>query len=91
MYSPGYSRRTLMALEYSQQIFEKYSNIKFHENPLIGCRVVLCGRSDGRTDIHDEANNGSSQFCERALKMWRQIIIFLLENLKDRAALEIRH
>jgi len=66
MYSRGYSRQILMALEYSQQIFEKYSNIKFHENPFIGCQAVLCGRTDGRTDTHDEANNGSSQFCERA-------------------------
>jgi len=62
MYSPGYSRQTLMALEYSQQIFEKYSNIKFHENPFIGCRVFLCGWKDRRIDTHDEANNGSSQF-----------------------------
>ena len=30
--------------------FEKYSNIKFHENPSGGSRVVPCGRTDGRTD-----------------------------------------
>ena len=35
-----------MKLEFSRQIFEKYSNIKFHENPFIGSRVVPCGRTD---------------------------------------------
>jgi len=30
-----------------------YSNIKFHENPLSGCWVIPCGR----TDKHDEANS----------------------------------
>jgi hypothetical protein len=28
----------------------KTQNIKFHENPSSGSRVVLCGRTDGRTD-----------------------------------------
>ena len=35
----------------SRQTFEKDSNIKFHENPLNGSRVVPCGRTDGQTDI----------------------------------------
>ena len=33
----------------SRQILEKYSNIKFNENPSSGSRVVSCGR----TDRHD--------------------------------------
>jgi len=33
-------------LEFSRQIFEKYSNIKFYENPSIGSRVVSCGQTD---------------------------------------------
>ena len=36
-----------MKLEFSRQIFEKYSNINFHENPSGGSRVVPCGRTDG--------------------------------------------
>jgi hypothetical protein len=32
-------------LEFSRQIFEKYSHIKFHENPSSGSRVVPCGRT----------------------------------------------
>jgi hypothetical protein len=50
-----------MKLEYSRQIFEKYANIKFHENPSSWSRVVPCGE----TDRHDEANSRFSQFCER--------------------------
>ena len=39
-----------MKLEFSGQIFEKYSNIKFRENPSSGSRIVSCGRTDGQTD-----------------------------------------
>jgi len=53
-----------MKLEFSQQISEKYSNIKFHENPSSGSPVVPCGQTDG----HDEADSRFSQFCESALK-----------------------
>jgi len=51
-----------MKLEFTRQIFEKFSNIKFHENPSSGRRVVLCGQKDR----NEEANSRFSQFCERA-------------------------
>jgi predicted DNA-binding WGR domain protein len=39
-----------MKLEFSRLIFEKYSNMKFHENPSRGSGVfVPWGRIDGRT------------------------------------------
>jgi len=38
-----------MELEFSRNIFEKYSNIKFYENSPSGKRVVLCGRTDRQT------------------------------------------
>jgi hypothetical protein len=38
-----------MKLEFSQQIFEKYSNINFHENPPSDSRVF----PNGQTDRHD--------------------------------------
>jgi hypothetical protein len=44
--STRYSCPILIKLEFSRQIFEKYSNIKFHENPSSGSRVVACGRAD---------------------------------------------
>jgi len=40
-----------MELEFSQQSFGKFSDIKFDENPSNGSRVVPCGPTDGRTDI----------------------------------------
>jgi hypothetical protein len=36
---------------FSCQIFEKSSNIKFHEYPPSESGVVFCGRTDGRTDM----------------------------------------
>ena len=38
-----------MKLDYSQQIFEEYPNIKFYENPSIGSRVVPCRQTDRQT------------------------------------------
>jgi hypothetical protein len=35
-----------MELELYGQIFEKYSNTRFHENLSSGNRVVTCGRTD---------------------------------------------
>jgi len=31
--------------------FWKHRNIKFHENPSSGSRVVPCGRTDGQSDM----------------------------------------
>jgi len=39
-----------MKLEFSEQIFEKYSNIKFPENPFSGSQVVPCRQMDRQTD-----------------------------------------
>jgi len=55
-----------MKLELSRQIFEKYSYIKFCENPSSGSRVVPSGQADRQTHRHDEANIRFSQFRERA-------------------------
>jgi len=53
-----------MKLEFSQQIFGKSTNIKFHENPSNESRVVLCGPKDRR----HEANSRFSQFCNMTAK-----------------------
>jgi len=37
-----------MKVEFSRQFLEKYSNIKFNENPSKGSRVVPCRRTDGQ-------------------------------------------
>jgi len=39
-----------MKIEFSRYVIEKYSNIKFRENPSSGSRVVSCGQKDGRKD-----------------------------------------
>jgi hypothetical protein len=59
-----YSCQISTKLIFSRQIFEKYSNMKFHENPSSGRQVVPCGQ----TDRHDEANSRFSQFCASHLK-----------------------
>jgi hypothetical protein len=41
-----YSCLILIKLEFSRQIFVKYSNIELHENPSFGCRDVPCERTD---------------------------------------------
>jgi len=53
-----------MKFDFSRNFFEKFSNIKFHENPSSGRRVVSCGQ----TDRHGEADSCFSKFCERASK-----------------------
>jgi len=42
----SYSYQILMKLEFYEQIFEKHSNIIYHENPSIGSTVVPCRRTD---------------------------------------------
>jgi hypothetical protein len=55
-------RHILMKFEFCRLIFEKYSNIKLHENPLSGSLVFPCGRTDG----YDETNSRFPEFCEIA-------------------------
>ena len=45
--SERYPCQMLIKYEYSLQIFEKSSNVKFHKNPSNGSRVVPCGQADG--------------------------------------------
>jgi hypothetical protein len=40
-----------MKTEFSQQIFEKVSNIKFRKNPSSGSRVVPCGLKDRQMNM----------------------------------------
>jgi hypothetical protein len=45
MQNTRYSFQILTKLEFSRQIFEKSLNIKLHENPSSGSRVVQYGRT----------------------------------------------
>ena len=55
----------LIKLEFSRQVFDEYSNTKFHENPSNGSQVVSCGQ----TDRHDEGNTRFSQILRTRLKI----------------------
>jgi len=46
MQSTRYSTQILTKLEFSGQIFDKYSNRRFHANPSSGSRDVPFGRTD---------------------------------------------
>jgi hypothetical protein len=54
-----------MKYEFSGQILEKCSNIKFHKNVSSGSRFVAYGR----TDWHDQANSHFSLILWTRLKM----------------------
>jgi len=58
----------LIEVEQFPQIFENYSNLRFHKISPVGAEFFHVpgrtgGRTDGRTVRHDEANNRSSQSC----------------------------
>jgi hypothetical protein len=54
MYRNRDSCQILIKFSFSRQIFEKYWNIKFHENLPIGTELFYV---DGRTDRHDKSNS----------------------------------
>jgi hypothetical protein len=55
MLSTCYSRQILIKLEFSRQIFEKYSNIRFHGHPSSMSLFVSCERTDGYPFMRLEA------------------------------------
>ena len=63
--------------------FHTGPNIKFHENPSIGSRVVSCGREAGRTDgqpdEHDEVIVAFRKFANAP-----ETLMFRLKNLTRR-------
>jgi len=67
MYSGLHVKYPLFLLDFKETLifltdFEKYSNMKFQENPSNGSWDVPCQQMDR----HDEANSRYPQFCERA-------------------------
>jgi len=54
-----------MYLDFFRQIFKKYSNIKFHENPPLGAELFHSdGWADGQTNRHNTANNNFAKASE---------------------------
>ena len=58
---PPYSCQILMKLEFSRRIFEEHSNIKFHENPSSGSRVLPSGQTEGRMERRDRRSLGTRE------------------------------
>jgi hypothetical protein len=52
MYITRYYSQILIKGRPSLQIFDKYFNMKFHENPSSESRGLPCGRTDRRTEPH---------------------------------------
>ena len=74
-------------LEFTRQIFENSSNIKFHKNTSSGGRVVPCGRTDRRTDttkllvvFRNFANASKQCVIFRITCVATDIQIYLLRN-----------
>jgi hypothetical protein len=90
MQSARCSSQILFKLEFSQQIFEKYSYTNFHGNPSTGSQVVPCGQTEGQTgtDRLKDANRRFSQFFRMRLKMLEiGLFICLLSPYKHRTCL----
>jgi len=76
MYSARYSCQILMKLEFSQKIFEIYSNIKFHEHQSGGSRVVPRGQTNTTKLIvafRNSANTTQKVTTIKRLKIIRNI------------------
>ena len=61
--------KILMKFDFSVQIFKKYTNIKYNENPFqweTSCSMRKDGRTDRQTDRHDGTHSRFSEFCEGA-------------------------
>ena len=54
----------LIIMEFSRLIFEIYSNIKFHENPSGGYRVVPFRTMNGRTERQAEMTKLTVAFAQ---------------------------
>jgi hypothetical protein len=82
-----------MEFEFSGQIFDKNSRIKFQNNPSSGNRNVPRGLTDRLTDRHDEGNSRFPQCCERCLKIsqYFNYVIFCKKELNRIVAFEMLH
>jgi len=65
-----------MKYAFSRLIFEKYSNIKFHENPSSGSRVVPCEWTDERTDGRTDGRTGGNRQADRWKNMAKLTVAF---------------
>jgi hypothetical protein len=72
-----------MELEFSIQIFEKYSNINFRENLSSGSRVVPFGQTDEKADRHDEANDACRNIANTPKKGFTEVHLTRASEAKN--------
>ena len=81
-----------MKQEFSRQIFEKYSNIKFLKIRPVEAEVFHADRrTDRQTDKYDETNNRFSQFwnaLKNIIQLKEQHRLRLIENKYLRKTIE---
>jgi hypothetical protein len=77
-----------MKHELSGQIFEKYSNIKLHENLFSGGRVVPCGRTD-MTKLIDAFRNFSKAPKNGLKSDWLKIKLFSQRTITSKVTISL--
>jgi hypothetical protein len=60
-----------MKLEFSRQLFEEYSDLKFNEIPSSGSRIFPSGRTGGQTDLLNPAV-ALRNFANALKKFWAE-------------------
>jgi len=63
-----------MKLDFSQKILKNINNIKFHEKPAIGSRVVPCRLTDRQTGI-TEAQVDLRNFANSPKNHWKYSVL----------------
>ena len=68
-----------MKREFSRQIFEESSYIKFHQNPFSGVRVP-CGRTGGQTDVTKlvVTFRNSADSSKNEWLLWHVLLLYML-------------
>jgi len=74
-----------MNLEFSQQIFEKSANTKFHDNPSSGSGFVPCGLTDRRIDMTKltVAFRNFAKSAEKCLFFWSLVHVLFRHSLTN--------
>jgi hypothetical protein len=70
-----------MKPEFSRQILEQYFNIKFHENPPCGSRVVPYGWTDRRRDRRKDGRPERQIYAKKLIVSFRNFANALKENV----------